>query len=113
MLSLVRVFLFSLLGSLSVFAISQPDRANNVTSDVGLGTKNTKEILPFGSELFAGEFAKQSFSGFNPNYTLNIGDQIDFQTWGGYELTTTLTVDAQGNVFIPQVGPRNKLLVYM
>ena len=105
MLSLVRVFLFSLLGSLSVFAISQPDRANNVTSDVGLGTKNTKEILPFGSELFAGEFAKQSFSGFNPNYTLNIGDQIDFQTWGGYELTTTLTVDAQGNVFIPQVGP--------
>ena len=62
-------------------------------------------ILPFGSELFTGEFAKQSFSGFNPSYVINIGDQIAFQMWGGFELDTTLTVDAQGNVFIPKVGP--------
>ena len=63
------------------------------------------DIQPFGSELFVGEFAKQSFSGFNPNYVINIGDQIDFQMWGGFEANETLTVDAQGNVFIPKVGP--------
>ena len=62
-------------------------------------------IEPFGAELFTGEFAKQNFSGFNPNYAINIGDKIAFQMWGGYELNTTLTVDAQGNVFIPKVGP--------
>ncbi len=105
MLNIIRNSGVALVCCLSIIAHAQFDRTKSVTSDVGLGTKNTKEILPFGSELFSGEFAKQSFSGFNPNYTLNVGDQIDFQTWGGYELNTTLTVDAQGNVFIPQVGP--------
>ena len=34
-----------------------------------------------------------------------VGDSITLQMWGAYQYTATLTVDAQGNLFIPQVGP--------
>ena len=59
----------------------------------------------FGANLFAGGFSNVSFQGFNPNYRLNIGDIISLQLWGGYEVNTQLALDAQGNVFIPNIGP--------
>ncbi|WP_079253954.1 polysaccharide biosynthesis/export family protein [Endozoicomonas arenosclerae] len=58
----------------------------------------------FGQNLFEG-FKQAEFKGFNPEYTLAIGDRITLQMWGAYEVAVELTVDAQGNVFIPQVGP--------
>lgn len=58
----------------------------------------------FGQNLFSG-FRKAEFKGFNPEYKLAIGDKITLQMWGAYEVSVELTVDAQGNVFIPQVGP--------
>ena len=89
-------------------AFAQPGAAEvDVTEPEPL--RNVNLIQPFGSELFTGEFAKQSFSGFNPNYVLNVGDRIAFQMWGGFDLSTVLTVDPQGNVFIPKVGPVNVL----
>lgn len=59
----------------------------------------------FGSWIFGGEFANQSFVGFNPSYEISVGDQISLQMWGGFEFAGELTVDAQGNVFVPKVGP--------
>lgn len=59
----------------------------------------------FGSWIFGGEFANQSFVGFNPSYEISVGDQISLQMWGGFEFAGELTVDAQGNIFIPKVGP--------
>lgn len=59
----------------------------------------------FGGNLFTGTFSKQSPGRFNPDYALMIGDQIQLRLWGGYEFDGVLEVDAQGNVFIPQVGP--------
>lgn len=59
----------------------------------------------FGGNLFTGTFSKQSPGRFNPDYALMIGDQIQLRLWGGFEFDGVLEIDAQGNVFIPHVGP--------
>ena len=59
----------------------------------------------FGSQIFSGRFASEAFSGFNPDYQIAVGDRISVRLWGGYNLDATLAVDAQGNIFIPNVGP--------
>ena len=59
----------------------------------------------FGQNIFAGGFAESNFKGFNPDYVIGVGDIISLQLWGGYEVTSKLTVDAQGNIFIPNIGP--------
>ena len=68
-----------------------------------LVTKVAKHTV-FGQNLFAG-FRQAEFKGFNPQYRLAIGDKITLQMWGAYDLSVNLTIDAQGNVFVPQVGP--------
>jgi len=59
----------------------------------------------FGTHMFTGAFAKQSFVGFNPNYAISVGDKITMRLWGGFEFDGKMTVDAQGNIFVPKVGP--------
>ena len=59
----------------------------------------------FGSNLFRGQFATQSFKGFNPDYLISVGDQIDVRLWGAIDGELLLQVDAQGNIFVPKVGP--------
>ncbi|PJG60130.1 polysaccharide biosynthesis/export family protein, partial [Aeromonas cavernicola] len=59
----------------------------------------------FGNWLFRGEFARESFSGFNPDYRIAIGDKLQVQLWGGVEFDQSLLVDHQGNIFLPKVGP--------
>lgn len=59
----------------------------------------------FGSWMFTGHFADESLSIFNPDYQISVGDKIALKLWGAYESETSLTVDAQGNVFVPSVGP--------
>ncbi|MFW7381318.1 MAG: polysaccharide biosynthesis/export family protein [Oligoflexus sp.] len=63
------------------------------------------EVEPFGNFLFQGQFAHQSFTGFNPDYQINIGDQITVRLWGAVEFDQSLVVDRQGNIFLPGVGP--------
>lgn len=59
----------------------------------------------FGASLFQGRFSQQSFKGFNPDYTISVGDRIDLKMWGAFEFAAILQVDSQGNVFVPSVGP--------
>ncbi|RMB12460.1 polysaccharide biosynthesis/export family protein [Eilatimonas milleporae] len=59
----------------------------------------------FGDWLFSGQFAAQSFVGFNPSYEISVGDKIALRLWGGFSVEGDLFVDAQGNIFIPDVGP--------
>ena len=59
----------------------------------------------FGAQLFSGAFAHQGATQFNPDYAIAVGDKIQVRLWGAYELDTTLTVDAQGNIFLPNAGP--------
>ncbi len=66
----------------------------------------TGDGLPiFGSQLFQGDFKNLSFNGFNPDYQVGVGDVIQVMFWGALENNLELTVDAQGNIFLPKVGP--------
>lgn len=62
-------------------------------------------IPVFGSQLFNGDFGDLSFSGFNPNYLLGVGDEVQIMMWGAVDSELELKVDAKGNIFIPKVGP--------
>ena len=59
----------------------------------------------FGSQLFKGAFASTAGSTFNNSYQINPGDNINLRLWGAYQFSGTQTVDPQGNIFIPNVGP--------
>lgn len=63
------------------------------------------ELPVFGQHLFTGGFGNLSFSGFNPNYQIGVGDKIQLMLWGGLSKQVELTVDPQGNIFVPEVGP--------
>lgn len=60
---------------------------------------------PFGANLFDGGFTQDGENGLNPGYIIQPGDQIVVRVWGAIEFNEALTVDAQGNIFIPKVGP--------
>jgi protein involved in polysaccharide export with SLBB domain len=59
----------------------------------------------FGASLFSGSFAAGGATQFNPDYMVAVGDRIQVRLWGGFSFDGTLTVDPQGNLFVPQVGP--------
>jgi protein involved in polysaccharide export with SLBB domain len=59
----------------------------------------------FGSQIFGGRFAQQSFTGFNPEHRIAPGDRIALRLWGAFTLEATQAVDAQGNIFLPNIGP--------
>ena len=58
----------------------------------------------FGSALFTRGGAAASDTP-NPNYTILPGDRVSITVWGFVEASIVTTVDTDGNVFIPQVGP--------
>ena len=58
----------------------------------------------FGYNLFVGKFSNIKQYRYNPNYRINIGDNISIMFWGAYNQELKVVVDNQGNIFIPQVG---------
>lgn len=76
---------------------------------VNLNNSNSVYLHPksrmFGAQLFRGAFANSSGSTFNSSYVINPGDNVQLRLWGAYQFAGTLTVDPQGNIFIPNVGP--------
>lgn len=58
----------------------------------------------FGDHLFGGNFKDVTKHAYNPDYKIDIGDQIALKIWGAVEFEKILIVDSQGNIFIPQVG---------
>lgn len=69
------------------------DTLKNLSSDV------------FGANLFTGAFARQGASTFNADYFINVGDKLQVRLWGSFIFDALLTVDAKGNIFLPQIGP--------
>ncbi len=67
-------------------------------------SKNLKSDV-FGANLFTGAFASQGASLFNPDYVVAIGDMLQVRLWGAFSYDALLTVDPQGNVFLPNIGP--------
>ena len=62
-------------------------------------------VLPFGANLFNGGFSNDREDGLNPNYIVQPGDRVSVRIWGATQFSDHLTVDPQGNIFIPTVGP--------
>jgi protein involved in polysaccharide export with SLBB domain len=58
----------------------------------------------FGAALFT-RGAPAASDTPNPNYTILPGDRVSITVWGFVEASVVAAVDAEGNVFIPQVGP--------
>jgi len=59
----------------------------------------------FGAQLFTGSFPGRGAARFNPDYQIAIGDSLQLHLWGAFEFESLFTVDAQGNIFLPRVGP--------
>ncbi|QFU01738.1 Polysialic acid transport protein KpsD precursor [Halomonas sp. THAF5a] len=62
-------------------------------------------LPPFGANLFEGGFRGTMADGLTPGYQIKPGDQVTLRAWGAVELDRVLPVDAQGNIFIPSIGP--------
>ncbi|MFP5486372.1 MAG: polysaccharide biosynthesis/export family protein [Gammaproteobacteria bacterium] len=59
----------------------------------------------FGANLFTGSFAREGATQFNPDYAVAVGDKIHVRLWGAFDFDAPLTVDPQGNIFLPHAGP--------
>ncbi|MFL1455773.1 polysaccharide biosynthesis/export family protein [Marinobacter sp. GN3S48] len=62
-------------------------------------------VEPFGADLFSGGFRGLRSDGLNPDYRVLPGDQVTLRIWGAVDIDQVMPVDAQGNIFIPAVGP--------
>lgn len=62
-------------------------------------------VPPFGSQLFMQNSQLIRPQTVNPNYVITPGDQIAIQIWGAQAFSGTQTVDPQGNIFVPEIGP--------
>jgi protein involved in polysaccharide export with SLBB domain len=60
---------------------------------------------PYGANLFQGGFETERSDGLNSSYLVAPGDKISIQLWGVVNSADVMTVDNQGNIFIPDVGP--------
>ena len=60
---------------------------------------------PFGHSLFSGGFGTDQSSGLNADYIVDVGDRVAVRIWGAASFDSVQTVDSQGNIFIPEVGP--------
>lgn len=71
----------------------------------GTGATQQTTPEPFGSRLFTGNFLHTRQDGLNPEYVVMPGDRVQVNSWGALEMSNVFLVDAQGNIFLPNVGP--------
>ena len=60
---------------------------------------------PYGANLFAGGYETERFDGLTPDYLVSPGDKLSIWLWGAVNEAQVVTVDNQGNIFIPSIGP--------
>ncbi|WP_235951954.1 polysaccharide biosynthesis/export family protein [Falsiroseomonas algicola] len=68
------------------------------------GRRAGPATVVFGASLFTRGSPAASDTP-NPNYTILPGDRVSITVWGFVEASVVTTVDVDGNIFIPQVGP--------
>jgi len=86
---------------------ASPSPQTPITADRLLGEDPAGEFgLPmFGQQIFRPGSLQGAGAGFNSNYTLAPGDRVILRMWGAFNHEAAQTIDAQGNVFVPNVGP--------
>ena len=90
-------------GNAAAAAIAPPD--NVPVTPQGFDYRTNLQSDAFGAQLFTGAFARQGATQFNPDYAIATGDSVQVRMWGAFEFDVQLTVDPQGNIFLPHVGP--------
>ncbi|UXZ05703.1 polysaccharide biosynthesis/export family protein [Moraxella nasicaprae] len=78
---------------------------NNSSAYQQIAKAQSSKPKIFGEQLFRGAFSTTSGSTFNDSYVINAGDNVQVRMWGAYQYAATSTVDPQGNIFLPNVGP--------
>lgn len=87
---------------------SKEDNPSNIrlNQEKNFGAILNNEQKPFGYNLFESKCQNLShLRFFNPEYRISIGDKINIQIWGAFKFSKVMTVDTQGNIFLPEVGP--------
>ncbi len=103
--------LFNSAIALSLTLSCMSNASGQQSMQVDANTEQVKQIHDtsvskrYGHWLFNGGFKEQTFSAVNPLYKISQGDQLLVQLWGGVDFQAQMTVDPQGNIFIPKVGP--------
>ncbi|WP_419421114.1 SLBB domain-containing protein [Legionella sp. D16C41] len=78
----------------------------HLKNTVHMGAVLNQQLPVFGRNLFGKQCERlHQARFFNPEYRITVGDEVNVQLWGAYQLSQKLTVDSQGNIFIPEVGP--------
>jgi protein involved in polysaccharide export with SLBB domain len=104
----MKTLLISLLFSATL--AQAVDLSSIVGSDLNNSeTAAVEQNTVFGSHLFSGNFTKVTQHIYNPDYRLAIGDVVTVKMWGAFEFEQALTIDSQGNIFVPRVGTVNLL----
>jgi len=99
---MVKQLLLGLIFSATLFGVELSNVATNTdTTDTPLPTES---VQVFGYNLFNGSFSQNKQYRYNPDYLISIGDTINLQLWGAFEFNTRVSVDSQGNIFVPKVG---------
>jgi protein involved in polysaccharide export with SLBB domain len=62
-------------------------------------------VMPFGANMFTGAYAGQREDALNPEYRIMPGDRVMVNAWGAVPINDVFTVDTQGNIFLPNIGP--------
>jgi len=100
MMNKIKIIWIAMLSSKLLFAVDFA-MEQNITENSKL-SKSGKAY--FGEQIFKGNFKENKQFRYNPNYLINVGDVISVKMWGVYDFSEDLTVDKQGNIFIPKVG---------
>ena len=59
----------------------------------------------FGEQFFQPGIAQTYGVGLNEEYEIALGDRVAVRMWGAFPYQDVQVVDAQGNIFLPNVGP--------
>ena len=99
-------------GQLKAQIVTQPDSTQPSSRSQVLEQQQPSQIdtirqsaQPFGHSLFSGGFRTDESSGVNADYIVDVGDRVAIRIWGAAAFESVQTVDTQGNIFIPEVGP--------
>jgi protein involved in polysaccharide export with SLBB domain len=122
-----RSIFLALVGLFAVTVAARAQDALSTQSQVTLGGNDQRGLPgtlppPFGSTLFSGPVANaptpppslsqpapnaqaQAHANFDPSYVVQPGDAVDVQLFGATAISAPSTVNANGDIFIPTVGP--------
>lgn len=99
-----KILIWSLFVLLSQFANAETVKQETDKPKTIKPAPVNKVSTPFGFNLFSGDFQSLRNDGLDPNYRLAPGDKVALHMWGQVTIDEILTVDPNGNIFIPEVG---------